>query len=459
MRSLCPLALAACAVGVLLSPPVAARADVVVLSNGTRLEGDLERTDDGYNVTTPDGKTVKVSSSQIKSVEVKPPASPDDARKRLESLRASAEKMTDLKLIITRYSEYLARFPGTGAADDALADLRGWEERLAKHMTKAGGKWVTPEELGAIQQEAQESATKARDLIAAGRLREAGPLLDLALQQDPKNPSALFLRGVAQYRQEQLGQARKSFDAVLQLLPDHGPSLNNFAVVLWRQEQYPGAIKYFEAALKAAGGDERIVSNVAEALNALPKEQRDAAATKRLVAGFQSSEDSLVKKMEQRGLYRWGATWVNGADLDRLQDIEREIEAKIKDLEDEFQTTEDRVDQTDREIGETQRSLRRIEATNYGRDASGRPVRIAYPRIYYELQRDLGELKQKRVELVAHLDTLRRDAKSIRRELPVPRYTGAQRLIEAEGTPLIPLPDDGGRAVNPAGPRGPGVGG
>ena len=437
-----PHAAAVCALAAALLLPGRAPADVVVLSNGTRLEGELERTDDGYVLTKADGKTVKITSSQVKSIEVKPQTSPDDAKKRLESLRKSAEKMTDLKLIITRYNDFLTRFPGTDAADDALADLKGWEEKQAKHMVKVAGKWVTPEELGAIQAEAQATAARARDLVAGGKLREAGPLLDLALQQDPKNPSALYLRGVSQYRQEQLGQARKSFDTVLQLLPDHGPTLNNFAVVLWRQEQYPGALKYFDAALTAAGADERIVSNVAEVLNALPKEQRDSAATRKLVANFQGCEQSLLKKMEKRGFYRWGATWVRGAELDQLQDLEREIEDKIKDLEAEFGNTEDKIEQTDSDIAETQRSMRRIEATNIGRDSSGRPVRLAYPRIYYELQRDLATLRQNRAELVAHLDKLRQDAKAVRRELPVQRYTGVLKVIEAEGTPLIPLADD-----------------
>lgn len=434
-----PMLLAACALVLLASVALAARADIVILSNGTRLEGDLERTADGYNVTTADGKIVKVASKQITSVEIKPGATGNDAKKRLESLRKSAEKMADARLVISRYNEYLARFAGTDAADDALADLSVWEDRVAKHMTLAAGKWVTPEELGVIQGEAQASAIKARDLIAAGKLREAGPLLDLALRQDPKSPSAIFLRGVVQFRQEQLGPARKSFDTVLQLTPDHGPTLNNLAVILWRQEQYPGAMRFFDAALAAAGGEERIVNNVAEALNALPKEQRDSQAAKKLVAHFQEREDALRKKMEQRGFYRWGAAWVKADEMDHLQEMEREIEGKIKDLEAEFERTQDQIELTDSNIAETQRSIRRIEATNYGRDASGRPVKLAYPRIYYELQRDLGDLRQKRLDLTSHLDALRREAKAVRRELPVPRYTGVQRIIETEGTPLIPL--------------------
>ena len=440
MRGLRPSALAACALFALL--PCTALADVVVLQDGTRLEGDLDRTDDGYTLTKSDGKVVRISSAQVKSVEMKPQATPDDAVRRLESLRRSAGNMTDLKLIITRYREYLKRFAGTDAADDALADLKTWEDRLAKHMTKAGGKWVTPEELGAIQEEAHAAAKKARDLIAGGRLREAGPLLDQALSQDPKNPAALFLRGVAQFRQEQLGPARKSFDAVAQLVADHGPTLNNLAVILWRQEQYGGALKFYDLAMAATPTDERVLSNVAEALNALPKEHRESAAAKKAIVRFQPLDAALGKKMEKRGLYRWGAGWVKGDELDRLQEMEREIEGKIQDLQTEFDNAEQRIEVIDQDIEDTKRNIRRIEATSYTRDSTGRMTKLAYPRLYYELQRDLLTLRQQRADLVALMDKLRQEAKSIRQELPVPRYTGNQRIIDVEGTPLIPLKEE-----------------
>jgi tetratricopeptide (TPR) repeat protein len=439
MRRLRTPALAACALGAALLAPAPVPADIVVLSDGTRLEGDLERTENGYNVTTAAGKTFKVTASQIKSVEVKPLTTNDDAKRRLESLRKSAENMSDLKLIITRYNEYLTRFAGTDAADDALADLKAWEQRLAKHMTKAGGKWVTPEELGAIQAEAQDSAVKARDLVAQGKLREAVPLIDLALQQDAKNPSALYLRGIVQFRQDQFGPARKAFDAVAQLVPDHGPTLNNLAVTLWRQEQHAGALKFYDAALLASASDDRILSNVAEALNALPRELRESAQTKRLVGHFQEREDALRKRMEKRGLYRWGATWVTGEQLDRLQEAEREVEGKIKDMEAEFEAAEDKIRKIDEDVAETQRSIRRIEATSYTRDSQGRMTKMAYPRIYYELQRDVQVLKRDRQDQAARMDGMRREAKALKQSLPVPRYTGNQRLIETEGTPLIPL--------------------
>jgi tetratricopeptide (TPR) repeat protein len=298
---------------------------------------------------------------------------------------------------------------------------------------------VTPEELGAIQEEAQGTARKARDLIAAGRLREAGPLIDVALRQDPASAPALFLRGVVHYRQEQLGPARKAFDAVTQLVPDHGPTLNNLAVILWRQEQHAGALKFYDAAMIASAADERILANVAEALHALPKELRDSAGTKKVVTHFREREAALVRKMERRGLYRWGAAWVRGEELDRLQEMEQEIDGKIKDLEDRYEDAEDRIGQIDRDVAETQRSIRRIEAQSYTRDASGRMTKIAYPRVYYELQRDVLVLKREREEQVDLLEKLRKEARLVRQELPVPRYTGIHRIIEVEGTPLIPL--------------------
>ena len=439
MRRLCAPCFAPVALAVALLLCSAARADTITLTDGTRLEGELQRTEGGYHVTTAAGKSIKVAASQIKSVEIRPQTTNEDAKRRLESLRRSVGNMSDLKTILARYDEYLTRFAGTDAADDALEDLEVWEQRLAKKMSKVGGKWVTPQQLGAIQEEAQASARQARDLIAQGKLREAAPLLDLALQQDPANAPALYLRGLTLFRQEQLGQARKAFDAVADLLPDHGPTLNNLAVVLWRQEQYGGALKLYDAALAALPSDDRVLGNVAEALHALSKELRDSAQTKKLVAHFQERESALVQKMEKRGLYRWGATWVSGEQLDRLQEAEREIDAKIKDMEAEFDAAEEKVRRIDEDIAQTQRNIRHIEASSYSRDSRGRLTRLAYPSVYYELQRDVQVLRRDRQDQLALMDRLRREAKSLKQSLPVPRYTGVQRVFETDGTPLIPL--------------------
>ncbi|HZN64471.1 MAG TPA: hypothetical protein VFB66_04165, partial [Tepidisphaeraceae bacterium] len=89
---------------------ISLRADVVILNDGTRIEGEIQRTEDGYDVVTRGGKVVKVTTAQVKSVEVKTPPTADEARRRLESLRRSSENMTDPKAVIARYTEFLRQF-------------------------------------------------------------------------------------------------------------------------------------------------------------------------------------------------------------------------------------------------------------------------------------------------------------------------------------------------------------
>jgi hypothetical protein len=73
--------------------------------------------------------------------------------------------------------------------------------------------------------------------------------------------------------------------------------------------------------------------------------------------------------------------------------------------------------------------------------------------MYYGLQRDLQELKKERADQEAKVNNLRREAKLVKQELPVPRYTGTQKIIDAEGTPLMPAAEP----VSPA-PTGPAAG-
>ena len=456
--ALSALATVLCAVCGWVSAP--ARADVVVLKDGTRVEGDLQRTEDGYNLTTPAGIRTRLKTADIKSIEVKPRAAPDDAQRRLDSLRRSLENASDANLAVTRYNDFLRRYGDTDQAEPARADLAQWQERVDRHMTRAGGRWVTPEELGSLKEDSQEAAVKAASMVSQGRLREAGPLLQQALEMDPKNPSALYLRGVVLFRQDQLGPSRKAFEQTAQLVPEHAATLNNIAVIFWRQKNEAAALRSYDAALLATGPAagvsgpeaEAVVNNVAEALHALPKELRDAAATKKVVLHFQEREAALAAKMKQRGFYRFGAAWVEGDQLDKLLAQEKEIDNKIKDLEAEFDGVQQRIEAIDRDIADTERSMRRMEATGYVRDpVTGRVGRLAPPRMYYGLQRDLEDLKRERATQESKVAALRRDAKAAKQQLPVQRYTGTQRIIDADGAPLM-------GAAAPAPPPAPAAG-
>ncbi|MGH7178380.1 MAG: hypothetical protein ACREJC_13460, partial [Tepidisphaeraceae bacterium] len=94
----------------------------------------------------------------------------------------------------------------------------------------------------------------------------------------------------------------------------------------------------------------------------------------------------------------------------------------------------------EREIESTQRSMRQIEAQSFMRDADGRLIRLAYPPVYYDLQRDLQKLQSSLSAQQARLVSLNDEFKKIETQLPRPKFTGVQRLIGPEGMPVMVLP-------------------
>ena len=417
-----------------------AAADVVYLKDGSKVEGEVVRkTAEGWVVKTPDGKTTNIDSSQVKSFEAKRGDNAgDEPMQRLVSLRRSVEGQTDIKKVLERYRKFIEQHIGTPAGDEAVKDAAAWEDRLEQGMVKVGDKWVTKQEQEALAAKAVERGIAARKLLLQGRMKEATAAIDSALVEHPQNAAALYLRGVVLYRQDQKANARKAFEAVLQIVPNHGPSLNNIAAIMWEAKQLPGAINFYGQAMNASPNQRQILDNVAEALHDLPEVQRDNAATKKVVLLFNAQDMSLQGRMKKRGLFRWGSTWVQEKVLKQLQDEEDRVEEKLDKLEDDFEQVQDRIEQIDRDIGDTERSIRRIEASSYGRDSTGRPVRLSYPRLYYDLKRDLEQLYVERDGEKEKVARLRKKAKQVRQEISVPKYTGVQQIIGVEGAPELP---------------------
>src|SRR4051812_10072245 len=100
-----------------------ARADVVVLTDGTRLEGALHRTADGYDVIAANGKVSRLKAAQIKSIERKAQPAANEAHRRLDLLRRAADNLTDIKLVLSRYGDYLRQYGNTPQADAARKDV------------------------------------------------------------------------------------------------------------------------------------------------------------------------------------------------------------------------------------------------------------------------------------------------------------------------------------------------
>jgi tetratricopeptide (TPR) repeat protein len=416
----------------------AALADVVHLKDGTNLEGDVKRNDDGW-IVYANGVATKVRGDQVLSIELKPSAAtgPQVAAERLASLRRSVENLTDLKEILSRYQRFIAQTNDAASVTEAKKDLAVWQDRLDRKMVKVGSKWILPADRAKLIGQSAALADHARQLMKQGRTKEADPLLAEAIADDPQNPSALYLFGLLRYQQDQIPAARKALDAVAAIVPNHAPTLNNLAVVQWRQRQFVAALASYDAAMLADPVSKDILDNVASALASLPAEFRNSPVTQKTARRFQEQDKTLQERMAQAGWHRYGTTWVTDKDMAQIKQQEKETQDKLDVLATAFDQSKERLDHIDRGIEDTESALHRIEATTYSRDPNtGAFIQLPYPSNYYDLQRDDLRMHQDRAKEVGKLDSLKQSALALRKRLPSQKAADVQKVIGPEGTPL-----------------------
>jgi tetratricopeptide (TPR) repeat protein len=412
-------------------------ADVLYLKDGARLDGDVKKGPAGYVVTLPGGKVEIVPSDKVKSIELAATAgSADAAKEKLASLRRSVEYLDDTRKIIEKYQRFVEQNANTPIETEARKDLALWQDRHAKGLVKFAGKWVTPAERAQLQEKAFAQADAARKLLKAGKLAEAESTINQALADDPTNAAALYIRGLLQFRQEQFVPARKSFEQVNTLVPNHAPTLNNLGVILVRQNQFVTALNLYDQALNASPRNREVLDNVAELLYNMPDEQRNTPIGQRVLKKFDEQDRALAAELGEQGLHRWGSTWVTSQQLEQLKEADRAAKDKLDQLSAEFDAVKVRISNIDRDVQENDQSMRRMEATSYVRDINGNIWQSALPPTYYEMQGYNQKLARERDEQFAKLAKLREDARAVNRELPIPKYTGVQKMMDANWAPL-----------------------
>jgi tetratricopeptide (TPR) repeat protein len=431
-----------------------ARGDVVYLADGRRIEGSIERIEGGWKITATDGSVLTVSPSQVARVEIggaapstRPArsASPSDATAasaadKLASLRRAVEPLSDINQIIARYERFIASNPNTPAAEEARGEIAAWRTRQAQNMVKVGSRWVTLAEREELYSRIGEMVSQAVSLVRDNQSRDAEVIVARILELDPKNISALYLQGLTFHGQEQIVPAKKAFEGVNSQIADHAPTLNNLAVIAFRQNQFGLALNYYDQAMAAAPLDRTIIDNFAEAVHALDENGRKLPILRRVQRRFAEQEKALAAQLARQNLYRWGATWVNKEQLDQLQAEQQRIDSRIRELSQTRDQRQRDVMLIEDQVASIDRALRQMEADRYTYSVEGRLLVMPLPSAYYQMQRERDVLIGERQRVVASVQAVEREIQATRQDLPVPLYSGVQKLIGAEGTPIEQLP-------------------
>ena len=412
-------------------------ADTIRLNNGKTVEGELRWADKGWEVRLANGQVITVPESEVASVEIGAGkgTGKQSPAERLVLLRKSVDMQGEVSITIKRYEMFLKDPANAAAVKDAQADLDLWKSRLAAGFARVGGKWLDKVQLTQLDAKNAARVGQAKAMLKQGRQTDAGSKLDTILAEDPEHVGALYLKAIVFTNQNQAGQARKSFEQVIALRPDHGPTLNNAAVMQWRTRGYPQAMLNMDKAMVVMPLTPRIHDNVAEALNDLPREVRNSTATKRLTRRYTETEPELERLMARSGWYRWGSTWVQEKELERLKAQEIEVKGKLVESARDVEDTLGVIDRIDALIEADNRAISAIEAGVLVRDSNGNVVRLAYPPGYFQFLRDVDRLSVDRKTALRKLDGLHREAEQVRSQLAVAPYSGQMRLMDEDYCP------------------------
>lgn len=440
---------------VLLALASVASGDVLVLSDGTRLEGELRHVDTGWDVVRPDGTIEHVSSQRVVSIQRGGgPLTAADAMGRFASLKRSLEIETNPAKAIDRYQRFIDQNPDPAADEAAASEMKIWKDRADRGLVKWGKDWLTADERTARLAQGTALALDARLMIHDNRLADAEGVLNDVLTGDPQHVSALYLMGYLQFHVGKVPEARKHFTTLQQLLPDHAPTLYDLGLVLMRQKQWGQAMSMFDQAMSAAPGSRFLVDNIAEILNQLPDEERRGTIYQKLLKHYADEEQQVGKEMAKQKKFRWGSGWVDQETHDKLVAAEAEVRKKMIDMDADFKASKERLTDIDRSITHNRQSMDEIESTSYYRNADGQMVRTTLPTVYYDLGREVERLKRERTEVDANIAKLQASAKTIQQQIPKPKFTGVIEPINEDGVPVRGLPPTTQPTTAPAAPPG-----
>jgi tetratricopeptide (TPR) repeat protein len=361
----------------------------------------------------------------------------------LDSLRNAVEHMDDLAQIIDRYQRFISSNTDPQALAGANKDLQIWKERHEAGLVKLGTHWVTPAQREQLRRQSQSEVVSVCDFLKQNRTEEAELLLNQALDDDPGNATAIFIRGVELYHRNQLADARDAFNSANAMVPNDAPVLNNLAVIAWQLGVPQAATGFYDQAMRASPVAPPILDNVAEALAALSPQDLASPLAQQMANDFRRQDALLQARRAKDGLFRWGSGWVTAEQLTKFTAEAGNFTHQLVDVEDQIEAVQKRIGDIDSEAGKNTRIMHRMEANAANTQPLGIAIQMQMPDSYYQLSDDNQKLAQDKTVLQSQQDTLRAQMKQTQdqqRNSASRKFTGQQHIFGVEAAPQSTAP-------------------
>ena len=203
----------------------------------------------------------------------------------------------------------------------------------------------------------------------------------------------------------------------------------------FRQQHFSLAVIRYDQALRADPLDRQIIDNIAEMFHALPP-GLNLPEVRALAHDFARQDMALQQILVKQNLNRWGARWVTTIQLQQIHIAEKKIEGTLSQLEADQEQIEQQIASWDQQIANDVSDQQLLVTPNaaIGTETSG----AVYSQTYYDLQRDIVDLKYRRQTAALKLGDIAVAMRATQSQLPIQPFTGAQQIIGEEGTPIAP---------------------
>ena len=212
------------------------------------------------------------------------------------------------------------------------------------------------------------------------------------------------------------------------------------------------SLGYYDRAMQAAPGSRDILDNVSEAINSMTADVRKLPLAQKVIHRFAEQDDELQKRMKEKGLFRWGSKWVDEKQKATLDEQEKKVKDELAKLQADYDDNQGRLNACDRRMAELQQMMTTLWNSSMVQTNDGRIVQMGLPQSYYNFSAEYDSLKQTHASLAATLDRLRAQGKQVQQKMPSPKYSGTQKLIDADGISRCRCPPRNQRQLDNSAP-------